>query len=156
MVTIIECLFKRPLVHSSMQEELDVCIQAVVLYKKGDKGSYSVQETQRRYKEVLISYEIENLDEMSKISDENIGHIFTNSMDRELIEHLRFACGTPGFRGSIKAIIAKNYTVSEMLDDYITAIHKFAENMPKKKTFSTNAPPTHTDLRVLLKALQAV
>lgn len=139
-----------------MQEELDVCIQAVVMYKKGDKGSYSVQETQRRYKEVFISYEIENLDEMSKISDENIGHIFLNSMDRELIEHLRFACGAPGFGEFVKKIIARNYTVSETLDDFITAIYHFSEDMPKKKKINTDTPPTHRDLRVLLKALQAV
>ncbi len=121
-----------------MQEELDVCIQAVVMYKKDSKGSYSVQETQRRYKEVLITYEIENVSDMSKISDETIGHIFLNSMDRELIEHLRFACGNPEFGEFIKKIIAQNYTVIQTLDDFITDIYHFSEDMSKKKKFNTN------------------
>ena len=131
---------------------LVVCCICDKLDSKED--SYSYYNTYCRYRDTLMTYNVKSLSDMTKLSDETIGRIFLNPGDRELIEHLRFACRKPKFEGFIKKIIEMDYTVSQTVDGIITGIHHFSDDIPKKKTFIPKAPPTHEDFRVLLKALQ--
>ena len=138
-----------------MQDLLLMCIESVVAYKLHSKGgSYSYYDEDHRYRDMLMTYNVKSLSDMTRLSEETIGRIFLNPDDRELIEHLRFTCGKPEFEGFIKKIIKMDYTMSQTIDDIITGIYHFSDGIPKKKTFSTKAPPTHEDLRVLLKTLQ--